>query len=180
MHTIKLLLGVFIIGITLFGCNNHDIDGDLPLRHVSPYFFNSENTFRVLVEKEGASKLVSYSGHFTPSSNTEFSKFYLKKHPEQFSDFFNVTVNLNANNTLTIEGVEHFEHELILALKEYIDFASEGKTGLIHLNFDERLALKHYVRLVNLIKPIESDAIKINTNIFIYNKEALPDCNCTL
>ena len=112
--------------------------------------------------------------------NTEFSKFYLKKHPETYLPYFNVTINLNKDSKITLEGVEVLKDELIEYTKEFIDFAAEGKQAMIHINFDEQLLLKDYIEFITFIKPITSPEIILNSNVFIYNTALLPDCDCTL
>lgn len=112
--------------------------------------------------------------------NNEFSKFYLKKHPDRYLEYFNVTINLSKDKKITIEGVEFFKEEVIDYLNEFIDFASEGKTALLHVNFDENLTLQDYLEFNNFLRPIASKSISISNQVFIYNTNLLPDCDCSL
>jgi hypothetical protein len=87
---------------------------------------------------------------------------------------------LSSSNKITFEGVEVYQNELISTVEEFIDFAAEGKKSLIHLNFDETINLKSFISFTTFIKSIESELIKINEQVFIYNVESLPDCDCSL
>lgn len=146
------------------------------LKSLPEYFF-TENSIQE-IEADGKSRqYVSVFGRFP---NTEFSKFHLKKHPETYMPYFNVTLNLNEQHIITLEGVPVLKEELISYTKDYIDFAAEGKQTMIHLNFEENIALKDYLSFINFVQPIVSNDIVFNSKVFTYNKKSLPDCNCTL
>lgn len=146
------------------------------LKNLPEIFFEDKIQHTIHSDK----KDFKYTNEFTRLPNTEFSKFHLKKHPETYLPYFNVTINLNKDANITLEGVVILKDELISYTKEFIDFAAEGKKAMIHLNFEEDILLKDYIEFMKFIKPITSSEIILNQKVFIYNKELLPNCNCTL
>ena len=169
---------VFLIIITIFSCQRSTIiiPSDTLLKEASDSFFQPNTTHNIQLEKEE----ISYTNEYNRLPNTEFSKFYLKKHPDTYAPYFNITLNLSLKHKITFEGVEIFEDELISYVKEFVDFAAEGKPTMIHLNFDENINFLEYREFINFVEVIQSDAIKINKKVFIYNIKSLPDCDCSL
>lgn len=147
---------------------------DTLLKNLPDSFFTKINTTNSTNKKD------TFINPYNKLPNTEYSKFYLKKHPEQYQDFFNVSINLSVANKITLEGQEVLKKELIVFTKEYIDFAAEGKPTMIHLNFDENSTLKNYISFINYTKQLKNKNIHFNSHVFIYNKKLLPDCDCTL
>jgi len=169
---------LFLLFITLVSCqkNTFIIPSNTLLKEASDSFFQPNTTHKIKLKKEE----VSYTNEYNRLPNTEFSKFYLKKHPNIYAPYFNITLNLSLNHKITFEGVQVFEDELISYVKEFVDFAAEGRPTMIHLNFDENINFLEYREFINFIEPIRSDAIKINKQVFIYNVKSLPDCDCSL
>lgn len=152
------------------------IDGDIKLKDLPENIFTSDTSHEVAVKDS----IVTYKNTNEKLPNSEFSKFYIKKHPDEYLPYFNITVNLSLEKKITIKGVEFFEEEVIDYLNEFIDFASEGKPTMIHLNFDQNLSFNDYLKFRHLIDPIQNDTILINKKVFIYDINLLPDCDCTL
>lgn len=171
----KIIVLVFIL---LASCQKDalQISENSILKNLPEHFFNEQIKHTIHSRKED----FKYTNEFKRLPNTEFSKFYLKKHPDTYLPYFNVTINLNKDSKITLEGVEVLKNELMSYTKEFIDFAAEGKQTMIHLNFDEQLLLKDYIEFITFIKPITSPEIVLNPNVFIYNTTLLPDCDCTL
>lgn len=171
----KLIVLAFIL---LVSCQKYElqISENSTLKNLPEHFFNELTKHTIVSKKED----FKYTNEFKRLPNTEFSKFYLKKHADTYLPYFNVTINLNKDSKITLEGVEVLKDELIEYTKEFIDFAAEGKQAMIHLNFDEQLQLKDYIEFITFIKPITSPEIILNPNVFIYNTTLLPDCDCTL
>jgi len=169
---------IVFIAIILISCKSDikTIDITTPLKEVPTSFF-TPNTLHKINE---SGKTIDFTNEYYRLPNTEFSKFYLKKQPEKYAPYFNITLNLSIKDKITFEGVEIFRNELISYLKEFVDFAAEGKSALIHLNFDENISLKSYLDFIEFIKPISSESIQINKTVFIYNVKSLPDCDCSL
>ncbi|MGB0895701.1 MAG: hypothetical protein ACPGU9_06285 [Flavobacteriaceae bacterium] len=159
-------------------CQTSDtsISGDSSLKSLPKSFFIKNSTHTITISEND----VIYTSQFERLPNTEFSKFYLRKHPEAYSSYFNVTINLNKDSKITLEGVEVFKNELLSYTKEFIDFAAEGKPTLLHLNFEEDVLLKDYIAFINFISLLKSAKVTLSPKVFIYNPKLLPDCNCTL
>ena len=152
------------------------IPTDVLLKEASTSFFKPNTCHEIHTDK----KTINYINKYSRLPNTEFSKFYLKKHPERYLPYFNITLNLSLHNKITFEGVEVFKNELIPYLKEYVDFASEGKKTMIHLNFNENIPFIEYYNFIKFIETIQTETITINDKVFIYDVNALPDCDCSL
>jgi len=169
---------LFFLIITVVSCQKSTfiIPSDILLKEASDSFFQPNTTHNIQIEK----KEISYTNEYSRLPNTEFSKFYLKKHPDTYAPYFNITLNLSLNHKITFEGVEIFEDELISYVKEFVDFAAEGRPSMIHLNFDENIKFLEYYNFINFIADIQSETIKINKKVFIYNVNSLPDCDCSL
>jgi len=169
---------IIFIAIILISCkkNSNSIDITTSLKEIPESFFTPNTQYKI----KGTNKEIDFTNEYNRLPNTEFSKFYLKKQPEKYAPYFNITLNLSINDKITFEGVEIYKNELISYLKEFIDFAAEGKPALIHLNFDENINLKSYLDFIKFIKPISSESIQINKTVFIYNIKSLPDCDCSL
>lgn len=169
---------IIFIAIILFSCkkDSNTIDATISLKEIPESFFIPNSQQKI----QEVDKIINFTNEYSRLPNTEFSKFYLKKQPEKYAPYFNITLNLSTNNKITFEGVEIYENELIPYLKDFVDFAAEGKPTLIHLNFDENINLKSYLNFIEFIKPISSKSIQINKTVFIYNVKSLPDCDCSL
>ena len=169
---------IIFIAILLFSCkkDSNIIDATTPLKEIPEAFFTPNTSYEI----QDTDKISNFTSEYSRFPNTEFSKFFLKKQSEKYASYFNITLNLSANNKITFEGVETYKNELISYLQEFADFAAEGKPTLIHLNFDENISLKSYLDFIKFIKPISSESIQINKTVFIYNVKSLPDCDCSL
>ncbi len=172
--------GILLITLilTLVSCKTKKqvVFGNTLLKNIPTEVF-TPNKSTVIRFKE---KDITYNNTFKRLPNSEFSKFYLKKHPKTYMPYFNISVNLSANGKITLEGTQNDEKHLVKEIKEFADFASEGKPTLIHLNFDENITFKAFYTFLQLIKPIQSQNIKISNTLFIYDTKQLPDCDCNL
>ncbi len=110
----------------------------------------------------------------------DFSKFYIKEHGDLYIDYYNLTVNFNVDNAITVDGNEVEREEFIAYIKDFADFMSNGKTTIIHLNFDKRLSYGEYIQDKVLAWQLTSDQIQLSSYEFIYDEEQLPKCGCTL
>jgi hypothetical protein len=171
----KIIVLMFVL---LVSCqkDSRQISENTTLKNLPKVFFDQQIEHTIYATK----KDYTFINDFKRLPNTEFSKFYLKKHPDTYLPYFNVTINLNKDSKITLEGVEVLRGELIEYTKEFIDFAAEGKQAMIHLNFEEEILLKDYIKFITFINPITSSEIILNSNVFIYNTKLLPDCDCTL
>lgn len=112
--------------------------------------------------------------------NKEFSKFFIKKNAEAYMPYHNFTINFNKDNKITVDGNDVERDELIDFIKDFADFTSDGKTTILHLNFDRRLTFGEYIQNKILIWKLNSNKIQISSFEFIYDESELPNCNCKL
>ncbi len=155
---------------------NKTLDSKLALKNVPDTFFTKNTTYQITTNDS----VFNFLNKYKRLPNTEFSKFYLKKHPEKFAPYFNITLNINQDNKITFEGVEVYENEIIPSIKEFVAFASNGKKTLVHLNFEENTSLQSYTYFIKFMEQITSNTISINKQVYIYNTESLPNCDCSL
>ena len=155
---------------------SNTLDSKVALKNVPDTFF-TENTTQQITTNDS---IFDFLNKYERLPNTEFSKFYLKKHPEKFAPYFNITLNINKDNKITFEGVEVYENEIIPSVKEFVDFASNGKKSLVHLNFEENSSLQTYVYFTKFMEQINTENISLNKQVYIYNLESLPNCDCSL
>ena len=169
---------LIILLISLISCQEDSlqISDQVSLKNLPENFFK-ENISYTIHSKQ---KDYKYTNIFKRLPNTEFSKFYLKKHSNTYLPYFNVTINLNKDSKTTLEGVHVLKEELISYTREFIDFSAENQLAMVHLNFDEEVLLKDYIDFLSFIQPLVSDTITLNSNVFIYNTKLLPDCDCSL
>ena len=170
-----------------------NIDKRLPLEIIIPEVmqlqFKKKNSSH---KKEGAINVFSYADSirknlaFLPFTdvqykmNNEFSKFFIKKNAEAYMPYHNFTVNFNDENKITVDGNDVAKEELIDFIKDFADFTSDGKTTILHLNFDKRLTYDQYIQNKILVWKLNSDKIQISSYEFIYDEKELPKCNCKL
>lgn len=112
--------------------------------------------------------------------DSEFSRFYLKDHSEEYLKYFNLTININEDGSMTYRSTETNTDDLVADITDFIDFASEGKKTLLHINFNKKSTLKHFKLVTELVNRIPNHNIEVNPSVFIYDKSKLPDCDCTL
>lgn len=110
----------------------------------------------------------------------DFSKFYIKDHGDLYLDYFNLTVNFNKDNQITVDGNEVEREEFIAFIKDFADFMSGGKTTIIHLNFDKRLTYGEYIQNKVMAWQLTSEAIQLSSYEFVYDEAQLPECGCKL
>lgn len=171
----------------------YNIDRRLPLHLVIPEVIklqekkkNSEH------KKEGALDVYSYADSigknlaFLPFTNVsylfdkDFSKFYIIDNSKMYLQFQNFSINFNKENKITVDGNDVERTELIDFLKDFVPFASQGKTALLHLNFEKSLTFDQYIQNKVLLNEILSDSIVFSPTEFIYDNKKLPECGCKL
>ncbi|WP_340203076.1 hypothetical protein [Ascidiimonas sp. W6] len=170
------------------------IDARLSLKKVLPKLalLHKKRTKKSIHSKEGMKNyfsvldlsykrlaFIDYSAFQFKYPDTH-SKFYIKKSPEFHIPLYNLSINFDYLNQITVDSNPVAVSELNSFLKEQIDFASEGKKTLLYLNFDERLSFEEYLNNYLLISEVVNEQIKIAEQQFVYNYDKLPDCNCKL
>ncbi len=172
----KNILFLFVICFISCQKKTNVIDGNTLLKNVPSKVFIPNNTSKININDT----IINFKNTFKRLPNTEFSKFYLKEHSKTYMPYFNLTLNLSINGKITLDGTPNSRKYLYKDITEFIDFASGGKTTMLHLNFDENVTVTQFYSFLQFIKPIKTAKIKINNNLFIYNTKNLPDCDCSL
>lgn len=113
-------------------------------------------------------------------TNNQYSKFYIKQHPEAHMNVFTLTVNFDENNLIMINGVDVERDEFADYFKDFVPFAAQSKPALIYANFNQELSFNQYIANLNLIKSVLSDSVKLSSKQFIYDLKLLPECDCGL
>ena len=143
-------------------------------------------------KKEGAINVISYADSiggnlaFLPFTDVQykydkdFSKFFIKDNANLYMSYHNLTVNFDKDNNITVDGNVIERDEFIVFMKDFIDFTSEGKTTILHLNFDKYLSFDKYVQNKILAWQLTTDLIQISSYEFIYDESKLPECGCKL
>lgn len=170
-----------------------NIDKRLTLDKVIPQIkLLQEKKKRSSHKKEGAINVFSYADSigknlaFLPFTDVQFkfdkdfSKFFIKKHAEAYMPYHNFTVNFNKDNKITVDGNDIEREELVFFLKDFSEFMSEGKTTILHLNFDKNLTYGEYLENKVLVWQLNSSLIQISSYEFIYDTKKLPECGCKL
>jgi hypothetical protein len=170
-----------------------NIDKRLPLKLVIPEVMklqekkkNSSHT------KEGAINVYSYADSigknlaFLPFTNVvykydrEFSKFYIIDNSKVYTGFQNFSINFNKENKITVDGNDVGREEFVSFIKDYTPFVSQGKTALLHLNFEVNLSYDQYILNKVMLNDVLSKNIAFSPIEFIYDTKKLPECNCKL
>jgi biopolymer transport protein ExbD len=170
-----------------------NIDKRLPLKLVIPEVMklqekkkNSSHT------KEGAINVYSYADSigknlaFLPFTNVvykydrEFSKFYIIDNSKVYLSFQNFSVNFNKENKITVDGNDLDREEFVAFIKDYVPFVSQGRTALLHLNFEVNLTYEQYIQNKIMLNDVVSDSIAFSPIEFIYDTNKLPECGCKL
>jgi hypothetical protein len=170
-----------------------NIDKRLPLKLVIPEVMQlQEKKKSSSHNREDSMTLYSYADSigsnlaFLPFTDVkyffdnEFSKFYIKRNAELYMPYHNFTINFNQDNQITVDGNEMERSELSNFIKEFSDFMSEGKTTILHLNFDSSLTYEQYIQNKILVWGITDERIQLSSYEFIYDLKKLPACDCKL
>ncbi len=105
------------------------------------------------------------------------SKYEIKKEAEDFKKYYNLNLTFSeTKNYLNETSVE--KNEFKSTLLEFIEFSSESKQTMLHLNFNENTSYQTYLFFKTMVSSIKSEAILLNTNEYIFNENKVPDCGC--
>ncbi|MBP8793672.1 MAG: hypothetical protein KBE41_00240 [Lutibacter sp.] len=166
----------------------YNIDKNLPLKtivhSITELKYKHANS---LHSEEGMHNYFSYSDtiskrlSFLEFDNTTYvtdsilSKYDIKKNSETYKNYNNLNLVFNnAGSFLNDTFVKQIE--LKATLKEFIEFSSEGKQTMLHLNFDENTTYQNYLFYKTLAKSLSNETILVNNNEYIFNVEKVPDC----
>lgn len=167
-----------------------NIDKRLPLKTIIPSIkelqYKHANSMH---SKEGMHEYFSYSDTISKKlSFLEFdgvnfktdsilSKYYIKTNSTNYLEYNNINLTFNPNNTW-INDAKMEQGEFKSTLLEFIDFSSEGKQTMLHLNFNDRLTYQNYLFYKTMIHSFNDATILTNKIEFIFNQTKVPDCGC--
>jgi len=167
-----------------------NIDKRLPLKIIIPIIIELQDKHSNSIHsKEGMLNYFSYSDTISKKlSFLEFdkviyktdsilSKNFIKEHRTNYLNYNNINLTFN-KNTVFLNDSKIEKSELKSTLLEFIDFSSEGKKTMLHLNFNENSTYQDYLFYKTLIHDLNSETILTNPLEFIFNKNKVPDCGC--
>jgi hypothetical protein len=168
----------------------YNIDKNLPLKSIIPSIIKlQEKHANGIHSKEGMFDYFSFSD--TISKKLSFVKFdgvifntdsttskqYIKGNSKDYLNYNNISITFNPSNTW-INDSKMENGELESTLLEFIEFSSEGKQTMLHLNFNQNLSYQDYLFYFTLIKSMSTPSILINNLEFIFDPIKVPDCGC--
>jgi len=167
-----------------------NIDNRLPLKTIIPSIIKLQDKHaNSLHSKEGMHNYFSYADTISDKlsfyefdktifkTDSTLSKYYIKTNSEFYKNYNNINLTMNPNNTW-INDAKMENGEFKSTLLEFIDFSSEGKQTMLHLNFNQNLLYKDYLAYRTMLKTILDPHILINNFEFIFNPKKVPDCGC--
>lgn len=167
-----------------------NIDKNLSLKAIIPSIITLQDKHANSIHsKEGMYDYFSYSD--TVSKKLSFlafdgvnfktdsilSKSYIKKNSKDYLKYNNINLTFNPNNTW-INDAKMVDDEFKTTLLEFIEFSSDGKQTMLHLNFNEKLSYQHYLYYKTMLHNIDNKNILTNKIEFIFNQNKVPDCGC--
>ncbi|MBL4746874.1 MAG: hypothetical protein JKY08_10980 [Flavobacteriaceae bacterium] len=168
----------------------YNIDKKLPLKKVLPLLkkmkykhkngMHADKKTRDFYSYSNTSnKMLSFLEftHVTFMEDSITSKEWLKASGDSYAVYHNLNLRFY-KNTVYINDSNIGTEDLKATLLEFIEFSSEGSQTLIHLNFDNTLSYQEYLSYKTMISSLQSAAIKISLNEFIFDRSKIPDCNC--
>ena len=167
-----------------------NIDKRLPLKTIIPSIIKLQDKHESsLHSKKGMKEYFSYSDTISKklsflefdnvsyTTDSVLSKFYIKTNSEIYKDYNNINLTFNPNNTW-VNDAKMENGEFKTTLLEFIEFSSEGKQTMLHLNFNEKLVYQDYLYYKTMFHNLNDEAILINQIEFIFNQNKVPDCGC--
>lgn len=167
-----------------------NIDKNLPLKTIIPSIIvlqdKHANSFH---SKEGMHNYFSYSDTISRklsflefdeviyNTDSILSKSYIKTNSANYLNFYNINLTFNPNN-VWLNDAKMEDDEFKTTLLEFIDFSSEGKQTMIHLNFNDKLTYQDYLFYKTMIHNFENKNISTNKIEFIFDQNKVPDCGC--
>lgn len=167
-----------------------NIDKRLPLKKIISSIIKLQDEHANSIHsKEGMHNYFSYAD--TLSNKLSFfefdnviyktdsllSKFYIKTNSENYINYNNINLTVNLDN-VWINDAKIEKAEFKSTLLEFIDFSSEGKQTLLHLNFNQNNLYQDYLYYKTMIYSISNESILVNNLEFIFDQHKVPDCNC--
>ncbi|NOR27014.1 MAG: hypothetical protein GQ540_00630 [Lutibacter sp.] len=167
-----------------------NIDKKLPLKTIIPSVITLQDKHaNSMHSKKGMHNYFSYSDTISGKlsmlefdkviykTDSTLSKYHIKEFSENYKNHFNINLTFNPNNTW-INDAKMEQGEFKNTLLEFIDFSSEGKQTMLHLNFNEKLSYQEYLFYKTMIHSLKNNDIICNDLEFIFNQTKVPDCGC--
>ena len=167
-----------------------NIDKKLPLKTFTSSITTLQDKHaNGIHSKEGMHNYFSYSDTISKKlSFLEFdgvvyktdsilSKYYIKENSINYLKNNNINLTFNSNN-VWLNDTKLEKSEFKTTLLEFIDFSSEGKKTMLHLNFNDKLPYQDYLFYKTMIHNFEDKNISTNKIEFIFDQNKVPDCGC--
>ena len=168
----------------------YNIDKRLPLKTFINQISNlKQKHANGIHSKEGMHNYFSYSDTISKKlsffefdttvfkTDSTLSKHFIKNNSELYKNFNNINITFNPNN-IWINDAKMENGEFKNTLEEFIEFSSEGKQTMLHLNFNQNLLYQDYLEYKTLLHTFIAPHILINHLEFIFNQNKVPDCGC--
>ncbi len=168
----------------------YNIDKRLPLKTIISSIKKLQYKHANSVHsKKGMHDYFSYSDtitkklSFIPFDSISFktdsllSKYVIKRSPKKYINFNNINITFNKNYALLNDAKINYP-EFKKTIIDFINFSSENKTTLLHLNFNEDLLYQDFLNYLTLINNLKTKKIKVDKELFVFDKNKVPNCNC--
>jgi hypothetical protein len=168
----------------------YNIDKRLPLKAIIPSIINLQDKHaNGIHSKEGMHDYFSYSDTISKKlsffefdktifkTDSILSKSFIKTKSETYKNYNNINLTFNPNNTW-INDAKMENGEFETTLLEFIDFSSEGRQTMLHLNFNQNLTYQGYLFYRTLLQTLAAPHLLINNIEFIFDQNKVPDCGC--
>ncbi len=167
-----------------------NIDKNLPLKAITSSIsklqykhansFHSEegmyNYFSYIDTISGKLSLLKFNS-ISYKADSVLSKSYIKTNSTIYKKYNNINLTFNPKSTW-INDAKMENDEFKTTLLEFIEFSSEGKQTMLHLNFNEQLLYQDYLFYKTMLHNFNNEAISTNQIEFIFNQNKVPDCGC--
>lgn len=168
----------------------YNIDKHLPLKAIIPSIINLKYKHANGVHsKEGMHNYFSYSDTISKKltffefdaiefkTDSILSKYYIKTNSDDYKNFNNINITFNPNN-IWIDDAKMEDNEFKTTLLDFIDFSSEGKQTILHLNFNQNISYQDYLKYRTQMELLKAPHLLINNYEFIFDPNKVPDCGC--
>ncbi len=167
-----------------------NIDKRLPLKTIIPSIILLQDKHSNSIHsKDGMHNYFSYADTLSDKlsffefdkvlykTDSLLSRSYIKTHFNDYIKYNNINLTINTNS-VWINDTKIEKTEFKSTLLEFIDFASEGKQTLLHLNFNQNISYQKYLYYKTMLGAISNKLIILNPLEFIFDQNKVPDCGC--
>jgi hypothetical protein len=167
-----------------------NVDKRLSLKRIIPSIITLQDKHANSIHaKEGMHNYFSYSDtisqqlSFLEFDNILFktdsleSKQYIKSNSGSYLNYYNINLRFSPSKIWINETIID-KNEFKSTLLEFIQFTSEGKQTMLHLNFNQNLIYQDYLFYKTMISNLKSPTILVNNLEFIFDQNKVPNCGC--